>query len=151
MRRQDRLLQIQELRPVAAKLSEIIQQYVHSLSQKIKPPFSVSLSGIGLNLALPNGIDVVGDLGAAVVVGLETRPHTRIAHLRLGSKGDRCVIFRARWVNRSGPQRSMPQAWEELAWFDPARLPKEGQIAEWINELIVMAMEEFETEPPGLG
>jgi serine/threonine protein kinase len=145
IRRKDRPLQVLEFLPCASALEEQILTHVRSMATKIPPPFSLSLGGIGVNVPLPTGVDTVKEFGAAITIAMHTRANTRIIHLRFGAKGDRCALFRMVRVNRPGTDVP-PTTWEEVAWFDPAHPPEQTRVTGWIDELLVTAMRDFESD-----
>jgi serine/threonine protein kinase len=149
IRRHDRGLQLHGYIPAANELQSHVMRYAQTLAAQVQP-FTVHLGGIRVNLPLPPGIDSVLDIGPAIVVGLASRPQTRIIRLYIGAKGDQCVLLRTSFVN--APSRpATPTPWKVVAWFDPTKTLDAQLVLGWVNDMVVEAMEEFERETSGRG
>jgi hypothetical protein len=145
IRRKDRRLQVVEFQPAANNLEEQIRQHIQSIATQVTP-FVLALAGTSVNLPLPAGIDLVKEIGASITVGMQTRPHSRNIHLRIGAWGDRCVLYHVVRVSPSHGDGHSRSAWEEVAWFDPAHPPEQDQVASWVNQLLLAAMKTFEED-----
>jgi hypothetical protein len=142
MRRVDRNLQVQEYIPAANAVAGQILTHVNSFAGNLKT-FTVHFGGMSVNIPLPAGIDPVLDIQHTIIVGLRTRPEARMTKLFIGAKGDRCVLLRAVQIIRGDGGDTPPMAWEEVAWFNPTSPPDQQHVADWVNDIVVTAMEEF--------
>ena len=141
LRLTDRKLQLHEYLPVAHNLQNAIQGHVSTLAQQVKT-FTLSLAGIGVNLTPPTGVDTVLEIGAAIMIGIRTRPDSRIINLHIGAKGDRCVLLQTVRTNQGGAVGPATH-WNEVAWFDPSNPLNQDLVIKWTNDLVSTVMEEF--------
>jgi serine/threonine protein kinase len=160
LRRSDRALQLQEYQASAQKVFSSIQMHVNTIAARLEP-FMLSYAGMSGNAIKPIGIDPVLDNPTALIVGMRGRQYSRIIKFFIGAKGDRCVLFSLTEIilanngflvspnqkNQGNLGMLQRQDWNQIAWFDPMNLPSQDEIADWVNELVSMAIEQFEEEP----
>jgi serine/threonine protein kinase len=141
LRLTDRKLQLQEYVPAAQALENQVHRYVSTLPNQLKP-FTLSMAGLGVNMPLPTGIDMVAEPGFAIVIGLTTRQDTRSINLRVGAKGNRCVLL---WTMRAqqGGAMGPSSQWHEIAWFDTSTPPDDNEVITWIKDIISTVMEDL--------
>jgi hypothetical protein len=129
----------------ARAVEQLILEHAKDLATRMKT-FSVHLAAIPpQQRTMPAGLDSVYAIEPAVVVSLRSRPHPRDVLFHVATKGERCVLLSSTVVTATG-QFGNAKAWEAIGWFNPEEPPDKERVGEWLDRLLVSAIEAFERE-----
>jgi serine/threonine protein kinase len=147
LRQHDRATVIAEYAQYAPDVPSKLQHQAASLSQGIKPPFSLTVarSMPVTNITLPKDIERLSTICIYLTVGVQAH-HGRFRTILfvIGEEKRQCVLLK-KMINQQEPATMVntDPHWEKVLWFTPDQLPKDEPLLAIASQSVTSAIREL--------